>query len=608
MSHLYTRLTPESPTAKQPEKIKTEMKLHQLAALNYCTSIEEDKKINIDNKYFETSIGIIGDKVGSGKSLTALSIIANKPILRKTLDKQWTNGYINVSQKHNDISYIDINVIVVPHGLIKQWTNYIKNDTILKYVVVNTAKTIKPFKEDINKLRDYEVVLVSSTRYNELSDLLCPNYYTHLKVSRVFIDETDSIKIPACRKMYASFYWFITSSYKNLLHPDGEVRYTNGAGQYSNYYNYHDGFTDRVVLNGVECKGFVRDVLRQLYSLDNDIMKQIIVKNSNSFVESAFAIPKPNIIKLICKNPITLNILNNLINNDILSYINAGDVQGAIEKINCTKVNENNLIKTFTEELDISIANKKIEYDMKLQMTYSSENAKKISLERIQEKIQELESKKEAIKERIKENKVCSICYDKAENLTIPACCNGSFCFQCISLWLAQKSTCPLCRQNITMDKMVIVTDKNNKEEKTKEELLDKISQVKEIISNKLNDESKLLIFSEHNNSFTEIYSFLEASNKSYSKVMGHSSTINNIVNNFKLDNNHEKSISTLLLNSRYFGSGLNLENATDLIIFHNMSKELTQQVVGRAQRPGRKTPLNIYMLCNENEAFESVL
>ena len=51
------------------------------------------------------------------------------------------------------------------------------------------------------------------------------------------------------------------------------------------------------------------------------------------------------------------------------------------------------------------------------------------------------------------------------------------------------------------------------------------------------------------------------------------------------------------MLNSRFFGSGLNLENSTDIIMYHAMSPEITKQVIGRAQRPGRTQPLNIWNL-----------
>ena len=50
------------------------------------------------------------------------------------------------------------------------------------------------------------------------------------------------------------------------------------------------------------------------------------------------------------------------------------------------------------------------------------------------------------------------------------------------------------------------------------------------------------------------------------------------------------------------YGSGLNLENSTDLIIMHKMKPEYEEQVIGRAQRPGRKGVLNVWKILYENE------
>ena len=56
------------------------------------------------------------------------------------------------------------------------------------------------------------------------------------------------------------------------------------------------------------------------------------------------------------------------------------------------------------------------------------------------------------------------------------------------------------------------------------------------------------------------------------------------------------------MLNTQDCGSGINLENTTDMIVYHQMSKEKDEQIVGRAQRPGRTGKLNILRLCFENE------
>ena len=55
--------------------------------------------------------------------------------------------------------------------------------------------------------------------------------------------------------------------------------------------------------------------------------------------------------------------------------------------------------------------------------------------------------------------------------------------------------------------------------------------------------------------------------------------------------------IRVLMLNATNYGSGLNLQMATDIIIYHEMNKELETQIIGRAQRIGRTEPLNVYYL-----------
>ena len=49
------------------------------------------------------------------------------------------------------------------------------------------------------------------------------------------------------------------------------------------------------------------------------------------------------------------------------------------------------------------------------------------------------------------------------------------------------------------------------------------------------------------------------------------------------------------MLNAQHYGSGLNLQMATDVIMYHKFNKELEEQVIGRAQRLGRQTSLNIH-------------
>ena len=68
------------------------------------------------------------------------------------------------------------------------------------------------------------------------------------------------------------------------------------------------------------------------------------------------------------------------------------------------------------------------------------------------------------------------------------------------------------------------------------------------------------------------------------------------------LANYKEGDVQVLLLNSMIEGAGMNLENTTHLLFMHKTEEKFIGQVVGRAQRYGRTTPLNIIMLFNEHE------
>ena len=82
-----------------------------------------------------------------------------------------------------------------------------------------------------------------------------------------------------------------------------------------------------------------------------------------------------------------------------------------------------------------------------------------------------------------------------------------------------------------------------------------------------------------------------------YAHVKGHSSSIEKLIQDYKLGD-----LKILLLNSNYQGSGHNLENTERIILVHHLKKELKQQVIGRAQRLGRTKSLEVIELLYPKE------
>ena len=87
MYYYNDMLDEDSPIIEQNKKISLPLKKHQLAGICKAYKMEQEERIYHndeinENSYYEitTNIGIIGEKVGYGKTITALAIIAHSPI------------------------------------------------------------------------------------------------------------------------------------------------------------------------------------------------------------------------------------------------------------------------------------------------------------------------------------------------------------------------------------------------------------------------------------------------------------------------------------------------------------------------------------------------
>jgi SNF2 family DNA or RNA helicase len=88
----------------------------------------------------------------------------------------------------------------------------------------------------------------------------------------------------------------------------------------------------------------------------------------------------------------------------------------------------------------------------------------------------------------------------------------------------------------------------------------------------------------------------MNENNIKYDFLKGNTSHMLNVLDKFKTGN-----INIILLNTQYAGSGIDINYATDVIIFHSMGID-KHQAIGRAQRVGRKTELYIHNLTYEHE------
>lgn len=595
---------------EQNEKIKIKLKPHQLTALYKAIDMENNGIINykISNihKYnsliymlygrnfnintnnsniisISTNVGILGDMVGYGKTLTALSLIANNDInnikINDMYSKNFANNnsysYLNISTKNlflqQNNNFLNTTLIIVPRGPVYiQWLNMIKKDTSLKVLAIDNINFIKrsmPVKNNnnINDIIDYfnsfDIILIKNTTFK-----LLYSFYgdTITKWKRIIIDEAHDIIRNISIDIKYNYLWLISGTYEDLI---------------KNFHNYSHNI-------------IYSNITKELFN--NEFINLMLIKNNTTFIKKSFDLPEPIEKYYLCKLSNNINIIKNFITDNILDKINAGDIIGAIKELGGKNEKEDDIIELVLKELKRELFNKEAEKNYINSMDISNE-LKLVKLKNIDNEIQQQQEKINNLKERISyiSTKSCSICMDLITN-PIMIECTHIFCGGCLLKWLKNNRNCPYCRNNINnMNKLIAIVD-NNYKEVEKENIFSKEATLIKIISDK--PDGKFLIFSKNENSFEKIKQELGINGFNYELLKGNTTHMMNVLNKFK-----NGDVSIILLNTQYAGSGIDISDATDIIIFHNMGND-KNQAVGRAQRVGRTSNLHIHNLCYSHE------
>ena len=590
-----SELTREDPIFSERIESDIELKTHQLVCLNKCIQLE-NVPIDMNSTEYvcvKSNIGILGDKVGSGKSYVILALIMMNKTPLNTYNKQNVFGQYNsiyIEYNRPTLNRLNTNIIVCSFGLIDQWEYYIKTfNKQFNYKVINTHVKLSEFVKPNNPV--YDILLVSSSFYKFVQTNLKER---QLSVVRTIFDEADTTVTPNAKQIPSDFYWFVTASYKNLVNPYPNNQRHNWLNRELNATNFNNG-----IIKNVFIKTLMLSLLRTLPIMDHHILSDVIVKNDDVFVKESFALPEIISSCIECKDAISEIVKSMTNNSNIINSVNAGDLETAISFINKNNNNcdENHIIDVLKEEIEKNIQNCKAKkhYYNSIIVEDVEQHARR--LQQLEEYEKDLALKIDYLTERIKNGDICSICYDQVNTKTVIKCCGNAYCLECICKWLKIKNTCPLCKANVKefSDSLMVVNEKQSKTESTR--IYNKLYTL-ELLLQKIkleNKNSKILIFSEYEKPFDKFADILTKLKIKHGVLKGTSFKSNlNMYRNLDID--------VLLINSRAFGSGVNLENTTDVIIYHYFNLEIEKQVIGRAQRPGRTHSLKTWYLFNKDE------
>jgi len=599
---LNNSLTSDSVQASDPPGAKVRLFPHQKASLYAMKTLETSDGISSETcpeEKLKTRIGVLGDKPGAGKSFVMLALAVSG---RNTTAHSGFHEY-NISC-HASVIRRDSKSLTptgsrgIPHGLAKQWGEdleaYMRDDS--HHILIDRRRQVPERTDDRLRTGCYTVIVVTTTMLPDLVSRL--NGPLNLRVSRVMYDECDGIEVKHSSYMYAGFYWFVSASFHNLLTPRGGM-VTLPDGNTITVYGYYNSH--------------LRTFFDPFQGVNESLGKQIAVFCDEDFVDRSLNLPEPVVNTVVCKTPYSVRVLSGNVRGSIIRALNAGDVETAARSMGAFMDTESNIVSEVVERYKREKRALEARLGYIDDYVYQSRAQREAERTRCTTRISQLERNLATIAERVKESVTCPICYEDFKNKTIVPCCQNSFCLMCITNWVNSRigqSLCPMCKAPVRLENCMVCRDGEVPGSEGEGESYsvggiefvnkgEKMENLKLLLEG-TGEDRKFLIFSEYDFILEQsISQTLRSIGVEYGMLKRNIHTINKVVNEFK-----RGSLRVLLINSAHYGCGMNLPEATDVVIMHRLKEGKSyKQVVGRAQRCQRTTPLNVWRLFNENEA-----
>jgi hypothetical protein len=635
--------------------------LHQQNSVIKMENLEKNRnfKMNDVDIYIDTNVGILGDKTGSGKTLTIVSLLSRESIKstnkinlnekltntlqyseqsnanldikiinqniksiqdNNTLDRnilindqnesityfkdEYKNNYeikndIYIDKNKNELlrminsvevnnilftkiikykekyDYLPINIIAVLPSVFEQWKNELEHSN-LKCCFISKDKHISEF--DINT----DVILITYNRFNQLIShlkLLYINNSNKIIIKRLILDEITYDTY--LNKIDSNFIWILTATNTNYIPKN---------------------FTDRQLRNS-----------HLKYILNCIEPKYITIKNSDEIIEKSYKLP--NIYDHIYECYSYYDNFSDVLSEEARNMLAADDLPSAIALLGGQQTNNSDLKEVILQKEKDNL------HRLEARLKYYEELSDEKQIDNYKNKIDMNIKTIQNIEDRIKSmNNECPVCIEEIVNKIVVGCCTNAFCDKCILEILKTTVKCPLCRTKLDPSKMLYSNDQIKRDEEIEEkkknccdeynddiEIINqntnkkvknnKLKQLIKIVTSKHN--GKFIVFSQYNNTFSHIIEELKNSNVSFCELKGSIDRINSILKQFD-----DGKIKVLFLNSKYNGTGINLQKTTDIIFYHKMSSIIEQQNIGRAMRIGRNAPLHIHRLITRNETI----
>jgi hypothetical protein len=569
INNVYKKsLTEASPRRSPPKKyISVELHAHQQAMLH---EMGEREKLLLNGPYYN-SVGILGSKPSSGKTLTALSYIAqcmNKGVNDIVINKSIKKHNLYSSHIHNVIyNSTEPTLVIVPANCYNNWVDDIRLHTFFQPLYIDKLS-------QINKLQDYEYfteqiqasdfILLSDRQFKKFIELI--RLHDFDKFKRVFIDSPEIINIKRQNLgMYSGFIWLITNAWYNFL---PRILYYTSAYIRNSPPNIDGEWKEELEqsLNSTFFNSNVKSLkfaeTFQSYSKEN--YKQVI-RCPAKFINASMELAAPICHQIQCKITRAQRALIPAITEKVSLAIRANDISNAYQELGVETLSLETLMAT--------IKNTEMEKFLQTQNV----NA-----------IIDCDARIKNIEERFSNNNDCPICFETLSHTTYLPCCKQCMCGKCALKILTPtcKMKCIYCRKFNGMNDIKLIGSHDAPKEEARTKFEEMAAYIRQLPSN-----SKVAIFAIKDYHFVEMLDALKEENIRTIFLRNSGGIRENARNMMNFRFSAAEKVLCIGLNS--IQETQNLNSVTHILTFYTLPYHIKELLISRANFSGRREPLH---------------
>ena len=550
----YRHTIMESPTPfVAANTIQTPLYHHQSKMVQGMNQYREKmtRGFMVGKEAINGKIGIIGDPVGTGKTLSVLAYLASYHSTLPRMTSELTPHSSTYFFSHTLVPLSDTsstNLIIVPHHLFSQWQSEIKKHTTLSYVPIETKRLLKG-DHMVQTILQSRFVLTTNTCYRFVQE-----YATQhgIQWDNVFLDEATSIYIRSSDPpLRFQFLWLVTNNWISLLFKQPTIVKSSLfflRDRVDLHSDLESWLLDDITVHyhgTISSSAFLKDYLPFFHPHRG----WMVLRNTNKELESSIALPTMTHEILPCRPNITLQSLSRFY---LMKHTDP--------------IIRSRSIPSLFQALDIPCHS-------------------------LSDYLVHQPSVKHAlIKRKIDENE-CVICMEACEYPSMVQCCYNLYCGKCLLRNTILTFKCPTCRSVVYTSTIHCFTTFS-----TEETLLSKNKMEACLELCKQNRQGKLIIYSSFDNIYYQLFEEIDYLGIKAEKIENNLFSLRKTIRNFQ-----EGNTTILFISNADMIRGLSLSATTHLIFYHELPvSEQKQILIHSSQRVGRTQPIHIYHLNSE--------